>query len=191
MKIGVNSFVLRQTASSKFGYFLGTWEQLAKDVEHQFPEARKGYRDGVLLVPMNPMHFMSSVVPVTEDVKLKTTFESRRQGEAPYLQTVGFGMKTPAKKVDVVIYRRDVLGKDATTDCEWEIVSINCYALSITGDLMTPVARARNILNMEGGTSVPLDAMSKGELIDLVNTMAREVIFWATHVQLEERKEEK
>ena len=66
------------------------------------------------------------MVELTEGTPLRAVFSSRRKGEEPYLQVEAVGGdKLPAKVVEVVLYRHDVLGRDASSEAEWEIISIN------------------------------------------------------------------
>lgn len=185
MTIAINNFVLRQTKDSKYGHFNGGWDKLCDLVEKHFSEAKQGYRDGVLSVPVHPEGFFSSVVPITQETKLIASYEARRAGEQAYIQVTAQGAKVPAKKVEVILYRHDVLaeGKENSTDADWEVISLNCYP-DDSGDVMSPMARARNILGMAGGTDAKLQDKSKEELIALIQQMAREQVYWGTHVQV-------
>lgn len=171
--IGVNSFVTRQTADSKFSHYSGSWEQLASLVEGHFSEAKQGYRDGVMLVPVPSEGFFSGVVEVTPDTMLKATFEARRKDEEPYLQVVALGgAKLPAQSVDIVLYRRDVLleeGPDnVSTDAEWEIISINARP-TVEPEPLTPMAMARNMLELPGGTKAEYSA----------EEFASSIVYWS------------
>lgn len=173
MLIGINSFVTRQTADSKFSHFGGSWEELVSLVEKYFGEAKSGYRDGVMLVPVPSDGFFSGVVEVNSDTPLKATFEARRKGEDPYLQIVALGgEKLPAKTVDVVLYRRDVLleeGPDhVSTEAEWEVISINARPTE-EPEPLTPMAMARNFLVLPGGTKADYTA----------EEFARSIIYWS------------
>ena len=57
---------------------------------------------------------------------IEGNFTGRQEGEAPRKQLWVKGKgKQPAKSVWIVCYRHDVLGAEAETTCEWEIISIN------------------------------------------------------------------
>jgi len=175
--IVTNPFTHRQTASSKFAHFEGTWEELEALVQEHFDKAKPGYRDGVVLVPVPPERFMSSIVPVTPDSSLWATFAARRTGEAPFIQVEvrGDATKTQAAAVDVVVYRHDVLaeGSEHSCDADWEIISINARP-SEEEIPMDPVTMARNFLQMEGGTKGKFSA----------EDFAKAIVYWATHSQV-------
>lgn len=174
--IGLNSFVLRQTARSKYSHFAGTDEELSALVAKHFHKARDGYRDGVVLVSLPPEGFFSGVVEVTSETKLHAVFAARNSKEAPYVQVVALGaQKLQAAFVEAVLYRRDVLleeGPDAvSTECEWEIVSLNARPTAETEPL-TPMAMARNLLGLPGGTKATYTA----------DEFARAIMYWSNRV---------
>lgn len=171
--IGINPFVRRQTVESRFSHFEGDLQRVANMAKDMFSKAKPGYRDGVLLVTVPAEGFFSGVVEVTEETKLKTTFEARRKGEDPVLVTVAIGAeKLPAENVELVLYRRDVLleeGEDsAPTGCEWELVSINARPTP-EPEPMTPDAMARNFLALPGGTKAEYTA----------EEFARSILYWS------------
>ncbi len=172
-KIGINALVLRQTPESKYSHFDGSFEELSKLVEECFWAAAPGYRDGVVLVPLPPERFFSGVVELTPDTPLKAEFSARRKGEDPYTSVVALGgEKLPAKVVEVVCYRRGVLLEEgpnaASTEAEWEIVSLNARATE-GPEPLTPVAMARNFLGLAGGTKADYSA----------EEFARAIMYWS------------
>ncbi len=174
MTIGINKFVLRQTAGSKYSHYVGSWEELRALTEKHFAEAKPGYRDGVLLVPVPSDGFFSGVVELTPDTPLKAVFEARKKGEAPYVQVEALGgAKLPAKVVDVVLYRRDVLLADGadkvSTEAEWEVISLNARPTE-GPEPLTPMAMARNLLELPGGTKATYSA----------EEFARAIVFWSS-----------
>lgn len=153
MKVGTNDFVRRQTDSSEFAHFDGSFEDLCRLVERHIDNAEPGYRDGVLLVPVPADDFFTSFVEVTEDTELVADVTRRREDEEPYIRVRAIGDKSPAKAVKIVIYAHSVLEEDgdASTDAEYEIVSIN--ATPCPEEIpMDPVTMARNHLHRDGGT---------------------------------------
>jgi hypothetical protein len=151
--IAINEFVKRQTKNSRFSYFDGTWEELIKLVQDNFNNQMKGYRDGIILIPVPSDRFYTSMCKIGKDSILESKFESRREGEEPIKRTVvKNGKKTLANFVKIVLYRHDVLleNNENSTDAEWEIISIN--ASIVKNEPMHPMTMARNMLNKEGGT---------------------------------------
>lgn len=206
MKIKASKFVKRQTRTSDFSYFNGSWEELEQLTNNHFTGkvetwhgmggqevgARQGYRDGVVLVRIQNEHskqFFSAVVPITKDIEFETIYEARREGEEKYRKSVAYGKKSEAKTIDIILYRKDVLEEDETdreslTGADWEIISINCSPYDY--DLpMAPTAMARNILS---ATDHPF---GKGGSVDTQTTaiqLAESIAFWKQHTTIRERE---
>jgi hypothetical protein len=171
-KVGTNGFARRQTPESRFSHYEGPWDALEALVEANIGRAATGAKDGILLVPVPPDGFFSGVVEVGPGTPLSARFEARRQGEQAYLEVLAAGGdKLPAKAVDVVAYRPDVLGDDATPGrpWEWEIVSINARP-TLGPEPQHPVSMARNQLGLPGGTKAEYSA----------DDFARAVVYWST-----------
>jgi hypothetical protein len=169
--IGLNNFVLRQTAASKFSHFDGAWPEVINRVRESWESRTPGYKDGVVLVPVNPSRFMCGIVELSLSTKIRAVYAARREGEAPFVQIEAFGPKTPAAVVEIVLYRSDVLGKDASSECEWEIVSINARC-TFHPEPQTPMAMARNFLALEGGTKADYSAEQFAESIHFWSSRA-------------------
>jgi len=175
---------------SKYSHFGGTWEDLEALVEKHFDNQIAGYRDGVILVSVPSDLFYSSLVNLKEKtcspLSLSAVFEPRREGEEPYLSVLVNNVdnlhKKQGKRTEIILYRHDVLAEndEQSTDSKWEIVSINVSPTEKEIP-MPPMTRARNILEMEGGTSTKLEEKSKEELIQLVKDMAESTVFWSQH----------
>lgn len=185
-QLDVNEFVKRQTPESKFSHFEGTWAELVELTWAFVNDAKPGYREGVMLVPVPADRFMSSIVPVGPDTPLEATFVSRREGEERHLGTVSIGEKRRAKCVEIVVYSLSVMQEEDPGACgaPWQILSINA---SPTEEEVPfpPIARARNILEMKGGTDAQLEDKTKLELVEMIVDMARATIFWSQHVMVE------
>jgi hypothetical protein len=191
LMIGINEFVKRQTPESKFSHFEGTWEELAELVNLYRRNARLGYRKGIVLVRVPQTRFRSSIVPVGPDTPLLATFGSRREEEESHLGIVApGGEKTPAGRVDIVLYSKRTLEEtgEETGPEPWQVISINASPTEEEVPF-APIARARNILQLEGGTDAKLEAKSKEDLLDMVEDMARATIFWSQHVMVEGEEE--
>jgi len=126
-KIAVSEFAKRQTKDSPYSYFSGSWGTVLEITEQHFHLALPGYRDGVVLIPVPPHGFYSSVVTLREGDEFAGVYKSRQPGEAPRRQIWVKRAKAPAKSVQIVLYRHDVLveNDEQSCDAEWEIVSIN------------------------------------------------------------------
>ena len=192
MIIKASEFVKRQTRESEFSYYDGDWETLEALTKAYFPaHSRQGYRDGVVLVNVRNAGnlFYSAVVPITEDIEFETVFEARREGEKKYKKSVAYGKKVPAKSVDIVLYRKDVLEEDETdreslTGADWEIVSVNCSPYDY--DLpMTPTTKARNILS---ATDHPFGKGGSADTSTTAIELAECIAFWNTHTMIRERE---
>jgi len=173
--IGINSFVLRQTAEAPYSHYEGTWEALVALVGANFSRANPGYKEGVLLVPLPPEGFWSSTVPVTPETELRAVFQARREGEAKYLSVRARGGKSQARFVFAVLYSKAVLGAEATTEAEWEVVSINARETE-DEEPMDPMTMARNFLELPGGT--------KGDFT--AEQFARSIVYWSCRAMHDE-----
>ena len=166
VKIKCNDFVRRQTTSSEYSHFAGTWAELEKIAEDYFEKAEDGYRDGVKLIPVPAGRFYCPG-KLIEGKNYICKFEPRREGELSYLQVKG-RPKYQAKYANLVVYRKDVLRDEATSDAEWEIVSINAKETE-EEEPMNPITMARNFLELEGGT--------KGRYT--AEEFAKAIIYWS------------
>lgn len=173
MKIDFSSFVRRQTAESQFTHWTLSDEEVLSRVNNGFENRKAGYRDGVVLVPVPPDGFFTSVVKLKEGDKLEGEFRARREGEEPRKSVCAKGDKTPAKSVDVVLYRKDVLaeGNENSTDADWEIVSINASPEEGELPIMPDVLIANHFV-LSGGTATN---MSDSEFVE---TLRKSVLYW-------------
>lgn len=175
MKIKTNQFAKRQTAESAFSHVDCSWEELESTVEQYFHRARPGYKDGVKLVPVPVAGFYTSIVELDAETPLKASFAPRCEGEEPFIQvTVPASRKRLANAVEIVVYSHETLGDDASTDADWEIVSINARPTD-EPEPMTPMAMARNFLELPGGTKAEYTA----------EEFARAIVFWSQHAMAE------
>jgi len=178
VNLAVNEFAKRHTADSKFAHYEGNWDELVELTwaNYVMGNWEEGYKDGVVLVNVLPEGFKSSIIKVDADVELNARFTQRREGEMPYVEvTSPEHQKDNAKKVQIVLYRKDVLAEndENSTDAEWEIVSINASPTE-EDTPMTPLTMARNFLELPGGT--------KGEYT--AEEFAKSIVFWSQHVMV-------
>ena len=163
-----NPFVLRQTEDSPLSHYAGNMDDLPGMVHTNFDNQTQGYREGVILVSISPKGFFSGVVTLVEGSELTGSFKSRREGEAPRKQILATGAsKLPARKVDIVLYRSDVLaeGKDNALEPSsdnWEIISVN--ASPTEGEVpIAPMTLMHNHFGSSGGTDTN---MSDAEFVE-------------------------
>ncbi len=185
--IGISQFVRRQTPDSKFSHFEGSWELLRGCVEFNFANAKPGYRDGVVLVPLNPNdtcapwsteHFFSGIVKVEEGTELTARLVRRRPDEEQFIENLARSRtKLPGKTVDIVCYRKDVLleEKDAVvTGADWDVISVNVSPEE--GPMpMDPITMMRNFLVLKGGTKATYTA----------EEFARSIHYWSTRAMID------
>ncbi len=161
IKVAVNDFVRRQVAGSGKTYSPDlSFEEIAHHASEQLAadHFRQGYRDGVIIVDVDDSlekHFVCPFVRIDETTELKAEVVSRREGEEPYIRIRAVtGEALPAGKVELILYRYDVLAEndEQSTDAEWEIISIHAVPEGVDDLPMGPVTMMRNQLEQPGGT---------------------------------------
>ena len=174
-KIGINNFArTRHTKFSPYSYYAGTEQELLALVEANLDKGRQGYKEGVLLVEVPPASFYTGVVIAKPGVPLRAEFKARREGEEPYVQVFAANSadsEQPTKMVEIVCYHKDILGGEATANTEYEIVSINARDTT-EEEPPTPMAMARNMLNLPGGTPAQYTA----------EQFAKSIAYWSNRV---------
>jgi hypothetical protein len=163
--VGFNDFVRRQTPWSSFSHWTVTDEEVLARSQSNWDRRKPGYRDGVVLVPVDPEGFFSSIVILKDGDKLEGIYEPRRPGEAPRKRTFvpGVDKKTPAKSVDIVLYSKAALAEDGEEPAfDWNIISVNA---GITEDGNMPMSVGTLLANhfhvqgsSDGGTSTGMTA---------------------------------
>jgi len=157
--IFITPFVRRQTMDSQYSHWILSDDDLVARIEAAFPQAKQGYRDGVVLVSVDPQGFYTSIVTLVEGDKLTGTFKRRSPSEDPRKSIVRdrgsillADLKQPAAKVDVVLYRDDVLAEDGDdTGHLWNIISVNAYPTDEEAPIHPDVLIA-NHFHLSGGT---------------------------------------
>lgn len=169
--IGTSDFVRRQTPESKFSHFKGTWSELEELVRKNMDRRPRVIGEGIWAVTVPPEEFFSGVVALSTGDNVQATYAPRTEGEEPFIETSTTSRKKcSAKSCDIIVYRHDVLGAEASTKCDWEIVSVNASATARPTP-PTPVAMARNMLNLPGGTAATYTA----------EEFCESIYFWSTH----------
>lgn len=184
MKVGVNDFVLRQVAGSGKTYTLKlSFEEIARHAEEQMAEGhfREGYRDGVIIVAVDQSLVESFVCPfvrIDVNTELKATVVCRREGEEPYIRLRALsGESLPTGKVELILYRQDVLAEnnEQSTNAEWELISMHALPEGVDELPMGPVTMMRNQLRLPGGTKASYSS----------DKWAEAVHFWQKYAALE------
>lgn len=170
-KVSVNSFAQRHWSQTGLSTTTLTPEELVSLVEEHFDNQTPGYKDGVILVNVPAETFLTPLRKLEVGDELIAKFEARRDNEEAVINVLTTSGHIDADKAEIVLYRHDVLQGDASSEAEWEIVSINASCISHGEVPMNPIAMARNFLQKEGGTSANYTA----------EEFAKAVWFWATH----------
>lgn len=164
MTIHITNFVRRQTVQSQFSHWTHSDEELIALVEKNLPNAKTGYREGVLLVPVDPKGFYSSTIILKEGDKLEGVYVARQPGEEPRKSTYVVAnksgeklKKSPAANAYVVLYSHEVLleKNENESDADYEIVSVNSSATDEEAPIPTGALIA-NHLELSGGTSTKM-----------------------------------
>jgi hypothetical protein len=184
--IHITNFVRRQTPQSGYSHWTLTDEQLLARVQANFHKATQGYREGVLLVPLEPGGFFTSTIILEEGDKFVGEYVARQKGEEPrksnYVVSNRHGEslgKQEAVKVYAVLYSHAVLleGKENDTDADFEIVSINASPT----DEEAPIPMGALIANhfqLSGGTATNMSDS------DFVALLRKSVVYWKNKSQV-------
>jgi len=161
--LSINKFVRRQTADSPFTHFDGSDERLLGLVLDALSEGkdRPGYREGVILVEVDPTDFYTGLVILEEGDLLVGRYEARQEGETPRknIRVKRHGIpptpqgKYKAKRVDIVLYSYDTLleNDENDGDAEWQIISINGFPTDEEAPI-NPMTLMHNHFGSDGGT---------------------------------------
>ncbi len=171
--VHVNSFVKRQTEDSRFSHIEHNgndeWGYIKDLVKDNVADAKPGYRDGVVEVPVpceGEYHrFFSGVCLLNDGDRLCGEFSSRQEGEYPRKQVSADnnargGSKLAAKSVIVILYASSVLAETSQNELDpesgnWEVVSVN--ANPFDGEMpISPMTLMHNHFDSDGGTKTNL-----------------------------------
>jgi hypothetical protein len=173
----------RQTPASRFSHWEIPDSELIDRVSKALPDAKQGYREGVLEVAVDPEGFFSPVVELREGDVLVGAYESRRPGEEPrksIRRRAEIQGKSAAVAVDVILYRHDVLGDDASSDADWEIISVNAR-VTMEPEPIHPDTLIANHFELDGGTPTNMVA------IEFITALRRSVLYWKNRTLTEAR----
>lgn len=158
--VSVNDFVRRQKPNTGKTYSSLSFAEIAKHAEDQLKLNlfSKGYRDGVIIVPVSSeyiKHFVCPFVEINSETKLKAEVVKRRPDEQHYIRIKALnGNLLKISNVDLILYRNDVLKEtnENTTDDDWELISFHAIPKGVEKLPMGPVTMMRNQLQLKGGT---------------------------------------
>ena len=177
--IAVSEFVHRQVKGSGFSYFDGAWTDVQHMVETFFGNAKPGYRKGVVLVTVPPDNFYTNILMLEDGDLLLGRYKPRQFGEDPrkhYWLAGGNRIPPmPAKTVQIVLYRADVLAEDndRSSDADWEIISINASPFESDQEIpMLPSTLIANHFGFSGGTDTKMTPW------EFENALRASAIFW-------------
>ena len=160
-KVGVNEFVKRQVKGSGKTFSKSmTFTEIAQHAEEQMDKNlyKIGYRKGVRIVHVSKSLVNDFICPFTKiqkDTKLVAKLIRRQPFEEPYIQIRALnGTLLQAGKVELILYSHIVLkeNNENSTNCEWELISINSIPKGLTDLPIGAVTMMRNQLNLPGGT---------------------------------------
>ena len=169
--IALNYFVLRQTPNSDFTHWTISYAELVSRILRG--KINPGYRDGVLLVEIDPDGFFCPVKTLQDGDVLCGSYSARVPGEEPRKHIRCLGQKIPAARVDVVLYHKDVLAEnnENTSDATWEVVSVNS-ALTNEMPPIHPDTLIANHFQLDGGTQTNMNDS------DFVAALRNSVAYW-------------
>lgn len=175
MKIHITGFVRRQTPQSRYSHWTISDSELIDRVERNLDKAHPGYREGVVLVPVEPDGFFSTERVLTTGDTLHGEYVARRDGEEPRKGTFTTGDKSPAQTVWIVLYSHAVLAEknENETDADWEIVSVNASPSNDSEPApMPPETLMANHFELSGGTATRMTDSQ------FVAALRKSVLYW-------------
>lgn len=188
--VGISEFVKRQTHFSEFTNWDGTWDQLGLLATELLEDCERienckckifepGYREGVMIlhIPKSMVHGFSTYTdfPMFVGMNLDATYEKvpGREHEPAKVRIKINEPKKVCEYVDLILYSHEVLTEDsdASTDCAWEVVSIN-GRLNKETPPMDPITIVRNWKHLPGGTE-----MKDAELGDVLEMLCQSIMY--------------
>lgn len=187
--VAFSAFVRRQTPTSGFSHTTLSEEEVLRRIRANWDKRQPGYRDGVVLVPVEPDGFYTPIVTLKEGDKLAGVYAPRKAGEEPRKRVFldlreeeKASRKSPAVRVDIVLYHADVLAEDNGNTmverdgirqpiAEWEIISINASP-TIEAVPMTVGTLLANHFHISGGTATNMTAEQ------LVEKLRESFLYW-------------
>ena len=153
----------RQTPSSRFSHFDGSWEELLDMIRAEWRDGQLSEtisepypnQPGIKKMVLDPTRFKSGIVKLERGAKLWGHYQGRVPAEAPRKAIWGYGEKIQAQYVEVILYHRDLLEADphyGDPSAEWEVISINASPEE-TPCPIDPWTLCYNFFELSGGTN--------------------------------------
>ncbi len=171
LKLGWSDFAAtRHVPGGKHTWYDGTAEELLELARAGWAGRRPGAgRDGlekVVIVPVDPVGFVSSTVQVDESTVLHAVFDRRQSHEEGFVRVTAEGQREEALHASVVMYSADTLLENdgsRSGDFDWEVVCLIAGPAAV--EPMDPLTMARNMLEKPGGTYCKYSASELAESI--------------------------
>ena len=197
--ISINTFCLRQvgvTSASSFGGFTGTAEELQGILDKLPVSLSKGvgiiriYADDPILANTKG-RFICTFGAVEDGEEVATSYEARRPGEQPVIvKTITRASRPNAKTIDLVFYSHQALEADASSNAEYELVSINTMPTKLKQgeeEPMTPETLWRNYLSKIPGCPAGVGGTYRPEWDDeevFRKELASSETYWADKARI-------
>jgi hypothetical protein len=180
MHFGISEFFRQNSKHVKISE-----SNLLECIARGFPDRRRGYREGVVLVPIQAHYHgnavcTSDIVPIEETDVVVGQYTPRVKGEEPRmkLNTVRVGDAPDAAFVDVVLYSREVLqeGGEDHTGADWDVIAV-LGRPTISDVPMDPWTMMSNHFQVSGGTATHWSAHEFQE------ALRESFLFWRKHIR--------
>jgi hypothetical protein len=169
-------------------------EELVAEIHQNWDRRKEGYREGVVLVPVDPGHFAGRLTTLREGDKLEGAYRARIQGEEPrktlevacvpwegsqWIQREGGQMRPavadPVVAADAVLYHRSVLEETGEHSREgkasWEVITF-LTKISHEDQPMPVETLLHNHFGASGGTATGMGAAA------FEKALKKSFVFW-------------
>lgn len=180
LKIIISPFC--QTRDQK--YCTAPLSNILPEIINNFHLAKKGYREGVLIVPVEPSTFKAAIVELSEGDQMFGSFKRRKDGEVPRKEIrVKNLVPLPVVAVDVVLYSNEVLAlgnENSDLAADFEVITV-LPKISNEDQPMMPETLMANHFQWKGngGTNTEMDAQQ------FEKELRKSYLFWHNKAILE------
>lgn len=134
-------------------------QEKLEEIQNNFSQAKPGYREGVILVPINPADFIGQIRTLQDGDIFNGTYKPRQAGETPRKEIRVLGNPDPLVAVDVVLYHRDTLAEgneNSDLSADYEVVTF-LTKISTEEQPMPPETLIANFFLDSGGTDTRMN----------------------------------